>query len=87
MVAMVVVVVVVVLLATMGVCAYLHLVQVAEHLAVRLPVSPPPGPQRPGGWTPKTTAFLQQKDAISRPAGSQRETTSKSGVRLHEENV
>ena len=39
----------------------MHLITMAEHLGVRLPVSPPPGPQRPDGRRPKNAAFLQQK--------------------------
>ena len=34
----------------------MHLIQVAERLGVRLPASPPPGPQRPDGRRPKNAA-------------------------------
>ena len=41
--------------------ARMHLITVAEHMGVRLPVSTPPGPQRPDERRPKNAAFLQQK--------------------------
>ena len=41
--------------------ARMHRITVAEHLGVRLSVSPPPGPQRPDGRRPKNAAFPQQK--------------------------
>ena len=44
--------------------ARMHLIPVAEHLGVRLPVSPPPGPQRPGGRRPKNA----EKNTAKKPS-------------------
>ena len=65
-----------VLFTTVKACAchsaYLHQIQVTEHLGVRLLVSPPPGPQRPDGRRAKNVAFLQQIRQPHGHAGSQR---------------
>ena len=49
---------------------------VEERLGVKLPASPPPGPQRPDGRRPKNAAKLQQKKNPSRShqAGHDRQT-------------
>ena len=40
---------------------------VAGRLGVRLPASPPPGPQRPRGRRPKNAAFLRRKMPLLKP--------------------
>ena len=41
--------------------------RVAERLGVKLPASPPPGPQRPRGRRAKNAAFLRRKYPSSEP--------------------